>query len=86
MDSEARDFDGFVKPGDAVDEEIANHFLNSVPPVSFQAGYIQCGEAYNHVPDDQIGMLRATYATFTQHGDRWRYCGHCFKGETTHRE
>ena len=78
----AGSFDKAAEPGDTVDEEIAMHFLNCVPPTSQTAGYIQCGEPFDHIYDDEKGRYRATYATFAMVSGKWVYCGNCFKGET----
>lgn len=72
-----RDFDEDFKAGDLVTEEIAMHFAEVVPPVSFRRDYIQCGEAYS------TANGRHTYATFKRVGEHtWLYCGNCHVGET----
>lgn len=74
-------FDKIASPGDSVDEEIAMHFLNCVPPLVYRAGYFQCSEPYSHIPDPENGgMLRGTYATFAMLDGGWHYLGNCFKG------
>ena len=78
-------FSDFAKPGDLVDERIADHFLNCVPPASFERGYIQGGEPYSHEKDETTGRYRPTFATFKREGDAWLYCGNCFVNETTNR-
>lgn len=75
----------YAKPGDEVDEETYNHFLDILPPVTMKHGYFQVGEPYSHREDDE-GRWRATWATFIQEGDKYYYLGHCFAGETVNRD
>ena len=85
-DSDADSFMDYCNPGDFVDDDIVDYFLNVVPPVTFEAGFVQCGEAISHKPDpDKEGRYRATYATFVQEGDGWKFCGECFAGQTESR-
>lgn len=85
-------FEGYCFPGDKVDEAMVDHFANSVPPVTYEAGFVQAGEAFSDEPDDN-GQWRRTYTTFTiingeQDGagrSLWRYNGCCFKGQTDNR-
>lgn len=74
----------YAKPGDRVDEETYNYFLNILPPATMKQGYFQVGEPYSHEIDEN-GRCRATWATFIQEGDTYYYLGHCFAGETVHR-
>lgn len=76
MDDWKRDFDEDFRSGDLVTEEIAMHFAEVVPPISFRRDYIQCGEAYSTVDG------RQTYATFKKVNDGiWLYCGNCHIGK-----
>lgn len=85
-------FEDYCFPGDKVEEAIVNYFADSVPPVTFQPGFVQAGEAYNREPDEN-GRWRNTYTTFTIiNGERdragrslWRYRGLCFRGQTENR-
>ena len=80
-----QDFNKDFAPGDYVDQEIADYFRDVLPPRSMAPGYLQVGEPYNHTPD-QEGKFRATFNTFVKAAPGvWKYCGHCFAGETTHR-
>ncbi|OPZ65859.1 MAG: hypothetical protein BWY85_00218 [Firmicutes bacterium ADurb.Bin506] len=78
----AGDFDKCARPGDYVEEDIVEEFLNCVPPASHKPGYIQCGEPYSHAHDPVTDRFRPTFATFHKPGDHWIYCGHCFIGQT----
>lgn len=79
------DFNKDFQPGDYVDQEIVDYFRDVLPPRNMSAGYLQVGEPYSHVPD-QDGRYRATYNTFTKSAPGvWLYCGHCFAGERKHR-
>ncbi|MEK4983647.1 hypothetical protein [Bacillus sp. FSL K6-6540] len=68
--------DEFLSINDLVDEQIADHFIEVVPPAFFSAGIRQLGEAYSHVNG------KPTYATLRRTEEGWRYCGHCFIGQT----
>ncbi len=79
------DFNEDFKPGDYVDQEIIDYFRDVLPPRSMGPGYLQVGEPYSHVPA-QDGKYRPTYNTFIDEARGiWKYCGHCFAGETEHR-
>jgi hypothetical protein len=71
------DMDEYLQVGDEVDEEMADHFLNVLPPACWRSDIIQIGEPYSHVGG------RATYATLRKDSGRWYYAGHCFRGEVT---
>ena len=79
----ARSFDEAAKPGDLVEVEIVEEFLNCLPPVVNWSHLMQCGEPHSHEPDPETGRWRATYATFHRTEDGWVYCGNCFAGEIT---
>ncbi|RJX40956.1 hypothetical protein D3P09_02760 [Paenibacillus pinisoli] len=67
----------FLQIGDEVDEDIVNHFLNVLPPVSWSSTLLQMGEPYSHVGG------RPTFATLKRDGGRWFYAGCCYCGERT---
>jgi len=80
------DFSECFCPGDLFTVEIAEHFLECVPPKAYSQTYVQCGEPYSHV--DAGGKTLATYTTFeavkgtfNDIDSVWRYCGHCFSHE-----
>ena len=62
----AGDFCKAAQPGDTVDEQIVNDFRDCVPPASMSSGYLQVGEAYDHMVDEydvrlqgwRLGLLR----------------------------
>ena len=79
------DFNKDFQPGDYVEEAIVDYFRDVLPPMRMASGFLQVGEPYNHVPD-QEGNYRGTYNTFTYvTSSIWKYCGHCFAGEMKHR-
>lgn len=80
----AGDFYKAAQPGDTVDEQIVNDFRDCVPPASMSSGYLQIGETYDHV-EDENGWWRPTFLTFQLRGGSWVYCGCCFRGETVDR-
>ena len=55
----------YAKPGDVVDGETYDYFLNCLPPAAFGKGYIQMGEAYNHIALDD-GRVVATFLTIAR--------------------
>ena len=75
------DFDWYALPGDIVDKAIYSNFLGILPPAYMEAGYLQVGEALEHLPDKN-GVFKATYLTFAESDGTWRYLGHCFYRET----
>ena len=74
-------FDWYAKPGDIVDEAIYENFLNILPPAAMSYGYLQVGEALDHIPDGN-GNWKPTFMTFAQEDKEWHYIGHCFLRET----
>jgi len=77
-------FDEFAMPGDKVDGEIVDYFLNVLPPITNQSCLMQCSEPCCHV-DDGEGHWRATYTTFAFEKGTWIYKGECFAGKTEHK-
>ena len=73
-----KNFCDFVEPGNEVDEEMVNYFMNVLPPVNMSFGYLQAGGAYNHVVVD--GKWTATYITFAKEDGKWIYKGCCTPG------
>lgn len=73
----------YAQPGDIVDRETYDYFLNIMPPVTMERGYFQVGEPYSHA-EDKAGRWRATFMTFAREGERYYYLGHCFAGEREH--
>lgn len=85
-------FEDYCFPGDKVDEAVVDHLANSVPPVTYQPGFVQAGEAFSDEPDEN-GQWRRTYTTFTIINEElddagralWLYRGCCFKGQDSNR-
>ena len=74
----------YAKPGDIVDRETYNYFLEILPPVTMERGYFQVGEPYS-TEQAENGIWKETWATFAKDGDKYYYLGHCFAGERKHR-
>lgn len=79
-----------VKPGDYVTQEVVDDAMDCLPPASMSAHCSQMGEPYSTRLDDKTGRYRNVYATFSKVGGEWpngiwKYCGHCFQGETEER-
>lgn len=49
--SAAGDFEKAAKPGDLVDEEIVEEFVNCLPPTTLRGDLVQAGEPYSHQYD-----------------------------------
>lgn len=75
-----------MRPGDAVADEIVAVLRDELPTAWDTRELFQFGEPYSHVEDPETGKFRPTFSTFARDGEYWRYCGHCFLGETQHRE
>lgn len=76
------DFEKAAKPGDLVDEEIVEEFVNCLPPTTLRGDLVQAGEPYSHQYDPEADRWRATYTTFAKVDGEWTYCGKCFVGKT----
>lgn len=79
---EVGDFERAAKPGDLVDEEIVEEFVNCLPPTTLRGDLVQAGEPYSHQYDLETDQWRATYTTFAKVDGEWVYCGKCFVGKT----
>ena len=80
-------WDVYAKPGDLVDEGVYENFMNVLPPRSLQFGYLQVGEPYSSKLNSKTGKCEMTYLTFSRvEKEIYRYCGHCFAGQTDHIE
>ena len=78
----ARTLEKAMRPGDAVADEIVAVFRDALPPTWYDSRFFQSGEPYSYRKDPNTGILRATYSTFSRDETCWRYCGHCFPGQT----
>ena len=74
-------FDDFCKPGDIVDQDIVDEFVNSLPPITYYEEFVQAGEPYSHELDIEDNKYKATYTTFEKEEGHWIYRGNCFKGK-----
>ena len=64
-----------VEPFTPVDEEVYNHFLNTLPPAYWNRTVLQAGEPWTH---DEHGAL---YITFVQVKGVWNFVGFFHAGE-----
>ena len=71
----------FLKPGDEVDQEVADYFINAVPPKTMTTDLIQLGEPHDHFRD-QDRKYRPVFATLKRQGEKWFYAGICFSGQS----
>lgn len=79
-------FEDYCFPGDTVAEDIADYFLNVLPPVTNAAGLLQAGEEHSMEYDADSGRYRATFVTFHRAGEGlWKFDGYCFRGSTENR-
>ena len=59
----------FLKPGDEVDQEMADYFINAVPPKTMTTDLIQLGEPHDHFRD-QDRKYRPVFATHVEAAGR----------------
>ena len=80
-------WDEYCKPGDLVDEEVADYFLNILPPHTMEREYFQVGEPHSYARNPEDGKPSDTYATFVRYGKGiWQYRGNCWTGFTVSAE
>lgn len=78
-------FEDYCFPGDRVDDDMVQHFVDSVPPVLMLSFCTQGGEPYSNEVDER-GASRPTYITFHDlGGGYWQFDGYCFYKENTNR-
>lgn len=80
---EKNDWDDYCKPGDEVDREVYDHFLDILTPRTMKRGYFQVGEPYS-MKQDKDGNWKETWTTFAREGDKYYYLGNCFAGKREH--
>lgn len=84
---ENTDWGAYCKPGDLVDEEVFDYFLEILPPRTFSRVMLQVGETYGTAMNPATGKYQSTYATFTAYGKIegygmvYQYRGNCLAGE-----
>lgn len=76
LESDYDTIDKYLQPGDIVDKEMYEHFLNIIPPLVYTDRLLQVGEAC-----DFIGG-KNTYTTFELVSGNWIYRGECHKNCT----
>ena len=80
-------FEDFCFPGDEVDREMVDYFINAVPPIKMSSQCMQAGEPDSTEFDRNIGRYRNTYTTFHSiGGGKWVFDGYCFYGENINRD
>ncbi len=65
----------YVKPGDYVDQETFNYFMDIMPPAScrYEYRYLQMGEPYGFC--DLDGKYIQTFLTFAGRNGKIYFCG-----------
>lgn len=72
-------------PGDAVDDDMVDHFRDILPPLCNRHDLMQASEPFSSEKDG-AGRYRDTYITFDRAADGgWRYAGLCYAGEAENR-
>lgn len=66
--------DQYLQVGDSVDEEMADYFVNVLPPATMSGILIQVGEPVSEING------KNTFATLLKVGNQWVYQGNCFRG------
>lgn len=71
-----------MRPGDLVDQEVADNIYNALPPACARANCLQLGEPQTSRFDEEKGKWRTTYLTLKRIAPGvYEYCGDCFRGE-----
>jgi hypothetical protein len=83
-ESGVSDFSDFCRPNETVDQEMVDYFKNSMPPKTMCDGFLQAGEPYRDVLDEN-GKCRAIYTTFALIGSAWMFIGYCFAKQNVNR-
>lgn len=75
----------YLLPGDAVDDDMVDHFRDILPPLCNRHDLMQASEPFSSEKDG-AGRYRDTYITFDRAADGgWRYAGLCYAGEAENR-
>ena len=74
-------FSSLVRVGDIVDEQIVEEFRDCIPPVAYNARYLQYGEAYTHKFNPKTQKYEPAFMTFAKEVGLWVYKGICFYKE-----
>lgn len=61
-------WDEYCKPGDMVDQGVADYFLDILPPRIMTRDYFQVGEPHSHAINPKTMKYCGTYATFAVRG------------------
>lgn len=72
-------WDEYCKPGDMVDQGVADYFLGILPPRTMTRNYFQVGEPYSHAINPKTMKNCGTYATcriLKTRQNRQRQCTH----------
>lgn len=86
MEDWIENFDQIAVPGDFVEEDIVDSFINCVPPACLRIDCTQCGEPYSYKEDPVSKEWKPTYQTFKRVAvGIYAYCGTCFYGENERR-
>lgn len=81
----ALDFGDYCFPGDIVDDEIVDYFVDCMPPITLRRTCTQCGEPHGMEVDER-GVYKETYITFRREDGKWIFDGYCFAGENVNRD
>ena len=69
-----RTLDEYLMIGDTVDEELVDHLVNALPPITYNYLCVQIGGACDYVNG------KSTFTTFAKENGEWVYKGECHKG------
>lgn len=78
-------FDDYCFPGDIVDNEMVDYFVNCLPPKTLRDSCTQCGEPYG-TGEYENGVCGNTYITFSKHDGEWIFDGYCLAGRNENKE
>lgn len=79
------DFGDYCFPGDVVDSEMVDYFVNCLPPITLRSTCTQGGEPHGTEVDEH-GAYKETYITFHREDGKWIFDGYCFAGENVNRD
>lgn len=80
-DDAYQSFSSLVRVGDMVDEQIVEEFRDCLPPIAYDAMYLQCGEPYTHEFNPKTRKWEPAFITFARELGSWVYKGICFYRE-----
>lgn len=76
MNSDCKTLTDYLNPGDIVDNEMFEHFLNILFPLVWTSNFLQVSEPCDYLKGQN------TYTTFAKENGYWVYKGECHKNKS----